>query len=140
MTRIAQRWSHGGSAGHTALFYASEVEYVEGVRDFIERAATGGSLVIVAVPKAGLKRLRPALVGCLEHVELVDMAELGTNPARIIPAITAAADTHGRQPLYFVERAGLGGSLRGRGRRGTVSRGHSRLRVHLRRRRDPVSL
>ncbi len=102
MRRIGHSWPRGGSRRHTALFYSSEREYVEGVWQFIEPAAMSDSPVLVAVPNLGLQRLRNGLEGALEHVELLDMTELGANPARIIPAIRAAAAADAGRPLHFV--------------------------------------
>ncbi len=89
-------------ATHTALFYSGEREYLEGVRRFIGEAFETGSPVVIAAPSHGLERIRLGLNGDLERVQLADMAELGANPARIIPAIRAAADAQAGRTLYFV--------------------------------------
>jgi anti-sigma regulatory factor (Ser/Thr protein kinase) len=87
---------------HTALFYSDAQEYLDGVRIFIAEAAETGAPAVIAVPAVGLERLREGLDGALDHVQLTDMAELGANPARIIPAISTAIDAHAGQTLYFV--------------------------------------
>jgi anti-sigma regulatory factor (Ser/Thr protein kinase) len=87
---------------HTAFFYSSEHEYLDGVRAFIGDAVASGSPVLIAVPGSGLERLRQGLNGELAHVQLADMTELGANPARIIPAIRAEIEAHPGQTVYFV--------------------------------------
>jgi anti-sigma regulatory factor (Ser/Thr protein kinase) len=57
---------------------------------------------VIAVPAVGLERLREGLDGDLDRAQLTDMAELGANPARIIPAISTALDAHAGETLYFV--------------------------------------
>jgi anti-sigma regulatory factor (Ser/Thr protein kinase) len=89
-------------ASHTALFYNGEEEYLAGVRDFITAAAKTSSPVVIAGGAPVLDRLRDELNGSAERVELLDVSELGINPARLIPAIKAAVDSHPGDTLHFV--------------------------------------
>lgn len=91
-----------GRASHAALFYSSEREYVEGVRRFLAPAVDIGAPVLIVAPRPSLERLKSGLNGAGGRAELLDMAELGVNPARIIPVIDAAIDAHPDERLYFV--------------------------------------
>ncbi|MDE3070306.1 MAG: sensor histidine kinase [Acidobacteriota bacterium] len=82
--------------------YESERQYVEGVRRFVRGATRTGSPIVIAVPGQRLERLKDELAGELERVELVDMSELGANPARIVPAIRAAIDAHPQETVHVV--------------------------------------
>jgi len=92
----------GGRATHAALFYTGEREYLDGVSGFLAPAIESGAPVVIAAPKLGLERLRDGLNGASKRVELLDMAELGVNPARIIPAIGEVVDAHPDELVYFV--------------------------------------
>ena len=75
---------------HLALFYHGRGEYLAALCDFIQASRARGDAVFVAVPRP--PRPAGALLGDnSSHVDLVDMAELGRNPARIIPALQAYA-------------------------------------------------
>jgi anti-sigma regulatory factor (Ser/Thr protein kinase) len=71
---------------HEALLYAGGDEFVSGTTTFVQEGLAVGEPVMVAViePRAGL--LRDALGADAERVRFVDMATMGRNPARIIPA------------------------------------------------------
>jgi anti-sigma regulatory factor (Ser/Thr protein kinase) len=100
-----------GRASHAALFYSSEREYIDGVRRFLAPAVASGAPVLIAAPRPSLERLRGGLNGATAHAELLDMAELGVNPALIIPLIDTAIDAHPDERLYVVgelEWAGRG--------------------------------
>jgi anti-sigma regulatory factor (Ser/Thr protein kinase) len=89
---------------HAALFYSDDDSYVQGLVPFITDGVESGEPVLVMVPgrKGGL--LREALHGHGDAVHFADMAEVGANPARIIPLWRA-----------FAERAAPGTRLRGIG-------------------------
>ena len=88
---------------HQAVFYAGERDYVGQLAPFVREGVEAGEPVLVAVPGSHGDLLRDALGSAARRVVFADMAELGANPARIIPAW---AD--------FVERSG-GGSRPARG-------------------------
>jgi anti-sigma regulatory factor (Ser/Thr protein kinase) len=78
--------SPGRPFRHEALFYANEQEFVAGTLPFIREGVAMGEHVMVAVSEAKARMLGSALNGDGGQVTFVDMARLGRNPARIIPA------------------------------------------------------
>jgi anti-sigma regulatory factor (Ser/Thr protein kinase) len=85
---------------HVALFYSGESEYVDGVARFIAPALEAGEPVAVAVPGAKAELLRNSFAG--HPIELLDMVEAGSNPARIIPAVEAMLVRHHGRLLHYV--------------------------------------
>jgi anti-sigma regulatory factor (Ser/Thr protein kinase) len=75
-----------GSFRHEALFYAGEDGFLSGTVPFIREGVERGEPVLVVVNAAKIDVLLDALNGHAEHVQFADMAEVGRNPARIIPA------------------------------------------------------
>jgi anti-sigma regulatory factor (Ser/Thr protein kinase) len=71
---------------HEALFHAGDDEFVAGVLPFIRGAFAAREPILVAVSAAKVARLRAALGVDAQAVQFADMATLGRNPARIIPA------------------------------------------------------
>jgi anti-sigma regulatory factor (Ser/Thr protein kinase) len=86
---------------HLALFYHGSDEYPETVAGFVRTGLEMGERVFVAVPAHRLAGLLAALGSQREYVAFADMASLGLNPARIIPAIQAFVSA-GSQPVRFV--------------------------------------
>ena len=80
---------HDGHDGfsHEALFYRDADDYSSAVLDFVRPGLDAGEPVVVAVPPRGMELVRRAIGGEGEQVRLLDMSELGRNPARIIPAV-----------------------------------------------------
>ena len=87
---------------HLALFYADEAEYVEGVLRFAVPAVEAGEPVAVAVPGAKVALLDRELRDLGSAPEIFDMAELGRNPARIIPAVESMLARHPGERLHYV--------------------------------------
>lgn len=80
---------------HPALFYRGDEEYLAGLVPFVRAGLAEQSPVAAAVPGRKLGLLRAALGGAADRVHLIDMAEAGRNPGRIIPAVLRAfADKH----------------------------------------------
>ncbi|MGW6270186.1 anti-sigma factor RsbA family regulatory protein [Streptomyces sp. NPDC055060] len=80
---------------HPALFYRGEREYLAGTVPFVRDGLASDEAVAVAVPGARLELLRAALGSQAAQVRLIDMAEAGRNPGRIIPRVLRAfADAH----------------------------------------------
>jgi anti-sigma regulatory factor (Ser/Thr protein kinase) len=79
---------------HEALLYAGVDDFVEGTAQFIREGIARGEPVLVVVGAERIERLREALDGDAQHVLFADMAEVGANPARIIPAWEDFADGH----------------------------------------------
>ncbi|HJP65692.1 MAG TPA: sensor histidine kinase [Actinomycetota bacterium] len=83
---------------HEALFYRDRSSFVTSVVPFVREGLAAGEAVLVAVEEAKLEWLRGELDDS-DGLELVDMRELGRNPARIIPAwhdFAAAREAHGQ--------------------------------------------
>jgi anti-sigma regulatory factor (Ser/Thr protein kinase) len=79
---------------HAALFYAGERDFTDSAAAFIREGIAEGEPVLVAVPGAKIALLRRALGSGVDGVRFADMAELGENPARIIPAWREFLDGH----------------------------------------------
>jgi len=71
---------------HEALFYAGEDEFLARAVPFIVDGVERDEPVLVVVDAPKIDALRHALGGAAERVQFADMAEIGRNPARIIPA------------------------------------------------------
>jgi anti-sigma regulatory factor (Ser/Thr protein kinase) len=90
---------------HEALFYASDAEFLDGTLRFVREGLEAGEPILVVVDGGKLTRLRDALGADAGEVGFADMAQVGTNPARIIPAWRQFVD----------ERAAPGRGVRGIG-------------------------
>jgi anti-sigma regulatory factor (Ser/Thr protein kinase) len=104
---------------HGTFFYRDEAEFLAGVVPFVRDGLARGEAVVVAQPRARLDALSDALGADADEVALLDMAEVGANPARIIPLWQQAVDRHvvsgpglrgvgepafvGRRPAEFAE-------------------------------------
>jgi anti-sigma regulatory factor (Ser/Thr protein kinase) len=87
---------------HLALFYRDDREYLDGVMGFIEPALAAGGPVAAALPPARAELLRHRLNGSADLVQILDMFELGRNPARIIPAVETMLATHQGKLLHYI--------------------------------------
>jgi anti-sigma regulatory factor (Ser/Thr protein kinase) len=86
---------------HEALFYAGVDDFVVQVASFVQAGAEAGEPTLVMVEQPKFDRLREAL----DHrapVAFADMAAVGANPARIIPAWCDFVSGHGGRPLRGV--------------------------------------
>jgi anti-sigma regulatory factor (Ser/Thr protein kinase) len=79
---------------HEALFYAGEDGFLSGVLPFLAQGAENDepSLVVVSAPRISM--LRDALGRHARKICFADMADVGRNPARIIPAWRRFLDDH----------------------------------------------
>jgi anti-sigma regulatory factor (Ser/Thr protein kinase) len=75
-----------GAFRHDALFYSGEADFVDRTASFIRDAVSADEPILVVVGDRKLDLLRSALGGDAAEVRFADMAEVGGNPARIIPA------------------------------------------------------
>ena len=91
-----------GPLAHAALFYSALREYASAVGSFVTAGLRSRDAVMVAVPGTQAEALRDFLGADAEQVAFVDMAWLGRNPARIIPAIRAFAEAHPGQLVRYV--------------------------------------
>jgi anti-sigma regulatory factor (Ser/Thr protein kinase) len=87
---------------HEAVFYAGDDEYVAGLLPDLRATLDDGGAVLVAVAEDKAQLLREAL-GVAGPVAFADMAQLGRNPGRIIPAWREFLDASGTGP-----RLGIG--------------------------------
>ena len=80
---------------HEALLYEGDVGFVDATSPFIRSGLASDQPVLVAVRRPKIDLLRDALGTDARLVEFMDMAELGRNPSRIIPAWRAFLDDRG---------------------------------------------
>ncbi len=92
----------GNQFRHLALLYHGHGEYLSVLRTFIQACAARGDAVFVAVPRRKAQLVRQELGDDPAPATLVDMAELGRNPARIIPAVLSYASQHRGQDVCFI--------------------------------------
>ncbi len=84
---------------HEAFFYAGDHQFLEGTTAFIGEAVVARELILVVVSARKIDLLRDRLAADASCVRFADMDEIGTNPARIIPAWSEFVDEHGGRPL-----------------------------------------
>ena len=98
---------------HDAVVYHGPDGFLDATVDFIREGVEADEPVLVAVVAPKIERLRAALGPAAKRVQFADMAQLGRNPARIIPAWHAFLDTYsagGRtvrgvgEPIYLGRR------------------------------------
>jgi anti-sigma regulatory factor (Ser/Thr protein kinase) len=87
---------------HSALIHRTPEEYLGGVLSVIEQGLAQGEPVIVAIPPARLELISGHLNGKRKGLELVDITELGRNPAWIIPALQRRLEPHRARHVYLV--------------------------------------
>ncbi len=90
---------------HEAMFYGDMEEFIKGCTHFIQDGVERDETVLVVVPREKIEPLRSSLDGSVKQVRFADMADVGTNPARIIPAWTE----------FAAEQKALGRGFRGIG-------------------------
>jgi anti-sigma regulatory factor (Ser/Thr protein kinase) len=89
-------------AGHCAVVYDGAAGLASSVRSFVEH--DGAAPVLIAAPGPSLGLLRNHLGTTGTRLRWADMTTIGANPARIIPAIRAFADSHhGRAVRCVIE-------------------------------------
>jgi MEDS: MEthanogen/methylotroph, DcmR Sensory domain len=94
--------SGAGWPRHTAAFYDSAAALASYVRSFVEHDR--GAPVLIAAPRPSLDLLRAYRGDTGGRLRWADVATIGANPARIIPAIRAFADSHhGRAVRCVIE-------------------------------------
>ena len=90
---------------HEALLYDGDEAFLAGTVPFVRDAVAHGGAVLVALGEEKTSLLRAALGADAEPIRFAPMAELGRNPARIIPAWRE----------FVAEHAGLDAPVRGIG-------------------------
>ena len=91
-----------GRFRHLALFYHGRSEYVAVLAGFIQASLAQGDAVFVAIPEGNAQLLRQELGEDSARLFMVDMAELGRNPARIIPAVMTYARQETGRPVSCI--------------------------------------
>jgi anti-sigma regulatory factor (Ser/Thr protein kinase) len=87
--------THTDTFQHDALLYAGLDDFVEQVGAFIHESAQANEPILVVVGAHKIERLRAALGAVGEDlVQFADMASVGVNPARIIPAWQDFVNAH----------------------------------------------
>jgi len=84
----------GGVLSHAEFCYRSRSEYAAAIVAFIQAGLTAGEPALVMVPGAKARVIADRLDDAPGEVVFTDMAELGRNPARIIPEVRAFLDKH----------------------------------------------
>jgi anti-sigma regulatory factor (Ser/Thr protein kinase) len=81
---------------HEAFLYGGEDDFLRGTVPFVHEGVAAGQPVMVALVPDRLELLRAAVgADCASRVRWVDMARLGGNPGRIIPAWIDFVTRHG---------------------------------------------
>lgn len=86
--------SSGQGFLHEALLYAGEDDFVSRTAAFLRDAIRQHEPTLVVVSARKIDRLRAALGTGAAGISFADMADVGANPARIIPAWTDFVDQH----------------------------------------------
>ena len=79
---------------HEAFMWRDADDYASVLTPFVEEGLGAGEAVMVAVVRRHANWLRESLGSQARKVKFVDMAKLGRNPARIIPAWQKFVDQH----------------------------------------------
>ena len=86
---------------HEAFLHSGQDELLATTTDFVDEALALDQPVVVALTPRTLAPLRAA-VGKDAPVHWVDMAELGANPGRILPALQSFVEQHAGRPVRAV--------------------------------------
>ncbi len=87
---------------HEAFFYSGDAGYAEPLADFLRAGLAASEPAMAVVPTPRLGDLRDALGSDADEVLLADMAEVGRNPARIIPEWRRFVDASAGRPMRGV--------------------------------------
>jgi anti-sigma regulatory factor (Ser/Thr protein kinase) len=79
---------------HEALLYAGHDDFVRSAASFIGAGVDAGEPTLVVVARAKIDSLRDELGAAAASVLFADMADVGANPGRIIPAWQDFVDAH----------------------------------------------
>ena len=83
---VATGLRRGDAFSHEALLYAGPDEFVDATLPFLHDGLEADEPMLVVVSADKIAMLRAELGGDADRVQFGDMDEIGTNPARIIPA------------------------------------------------------
>ncbi len=79
---------------HEALLYAGMDEFLEGTLPFIREGVAASEAILVVVGARKIAALTAQLGADAGRVQFKDMADVGANPARIIPAWNEFVEAH----------------------------------------------
>jgi anti-sigma regulatory factor (Ser/Thr protein kinase) len=104
---VSSTLAAGGSVTfrHEALLYGTQQEFLSGIIPFVADGVRRAEPVLVILDGPKLDEVRRGLGEAAHDVEFADMADVGSNPGRIIPMWRDFVDRH----------AGSGRALRGVG-------------------------
>jgi anti-sigma regulatory factor (Ser/Thr protein kinase) len=106
---VSNQAGSGAGLRHVSWFYQTQTDYLAAIEEFVRAGQARGEPVLVAVPAARLPR--DWVPPFAPHVTVIDMAAMGANPARIIPALHAfCARYQGQRVRYLGESAWPGRS------------------------------
>lgn len=80
---------------HEALLYSNHAEFLGGAVPFLREGMASGEAILVVESRERIDLLRGALGDDAAQVMFADMAAVGSNPARIIPAWREFVEVHG---------------------------------------------
>jgi anti-sigma regulatory factor (Ser/Thr protein kinase) len=92
----------GDGVSHVAFFYRGQRDYLARIQAFVAGGLANGEAVLIAVPGDKGDLLREHLGDGTRRLHYADMAQLGRNPARIIPEVRDFVDAHHGQPVRYV--------------------------------------
>jgi anti-sigma regulatory factor (Ser/Thr protein kinase) len=98
---LSDQAAAGGGIRHVAWLYRTPAEYLARIRDFAQTGASADEPVLVAVPRGQLSAgwgLQAEKAGA----RTLDVADLGRNPARLMPVVRAFADEHPGQHIRVI--------------------------------------
>jgi anti-sigma regulatory factor (Ser/Thr protein kinase) len=88
-----------GGLSHQAFFYRGQRDYLARIEDFARVGLAKVEPVLISVPGRNGSLLRDQLG---DQVRYADMARLGRNPGRLIPAMREFIDAHPGQRVRYV--------------------------------------
>ena len=101
MSRLHSAAQTAGPFRHEAFLYSGDEHFLAGADAFVRSALDADEAVLVAVVEPRATLLRDALGRDAERIGFLDMANVGRNPARIIPAWQDWVDRHASDARGF---------------------------------------
>jgi anti-sigma regulatory factor (Ser/Thr protein kinase) len=92
----------GDVLSHAAFFYRGHLEYTDRIAAFVRAGLDRGEPTLIALPGDRARAIGARLDSAAGEVAFADIAELGRNPARIIPEVRSFTDKHPGQRVRYV--------------------------------------
>jgi anti-sigma regulatory factor (Ser/Thr protein kinase) len=102
VTQMSWGRAAGGDISHEAAYYDSPEGYLRAVLPFVTGGLAAAEPVLLALPPGSAGLIASGLDGQSSRVTFADMAEVGSNPGRIISAVWEFLDRHPGQRVRFV--------------------------------------